>query len=125
MQVSFGYTSILKTHWKNGLMPTVKKGLYGDELTLENVSLEHIKPHSKSGSTDLYNLALASKNKNLKRKNKPLYEVLNLEQAQVYLNQFKGIELPEFNGNAYAYYTGETIRRCLAEKNNQFINLQA
>ena len=51
MQVSFGYTSILKTHWKNGLMPTVTKGLYGDELTQENVSLEHIKPHSWSGST--------------------------------------------------------------------------
>ena len=68
MQISFGYTSILKTHWKNGLMPTVTKGLYGDELTLENVSLEHIKPHSWSGTTDLYNLALASKKKEFKEK---------------------------------------------------------
>ena len=119
MQVSFGYTSILKTHWKNGLMPTVKKGLYGDELTQENVSLEHIKPHSWSGSTDLYNLALASKNKNSKRKNRPLYEVLTLEQAMKYLAQFKDIDLPDFNGNAYAYYAGETIRRCLTEKPNK------
>ena len=125
MQVSFGYTSILKTYWKNGLMPTVTKGLYGDELTLDNVSLEHIKPHSWSGTTGLYNLALASQKKNSKRKNRPLYEVLNLEQAQKYLNQFKGIDLPDFNGNAYAYFTGETIRRCLKEQPKKFFHLHA
>ncbi len=125
MQVSFGYTSILKTHWKNGLMPTVTKGLYGDDLTQENVSLEHIKPHSLSGSTDLYNLALASRKKNLKRKNRPLYEVLNFEQARKYLSQFEGIDLPDFNGNAYAYFTGERIRRCLNENPKKILNLKA
>ncbi len=116
MQVSFGYTSILKTHWKNGLMPSVKNGLYGETLTIENVSLEHLKPHSLSGSTDLYNFALASKKANQKRKNRSLYEVLNFEQAKKYLEQFKNIDLPDFNGNAYIQYAGETIRRCLTPK---------
>ncbi len=125
MKISFGYTSELKTLWKKGALPTVTRGLYGDELTLENVSLEHIKPHSLSGPTELYNLALASKKKNSKRKNRPLYEVLNFEQAKNYLNQFLDIDLPEFNGNAYAYYTGETIRRCLNENPNRILNLRA
>ena len=60
---SFGYSSPLKTIWKKGGLPTVKKGFYGDTLTKKNVSLEHLKARSKGGKTSLENLVLASKEK--------------------------------------------------------------
>ena len=42
-------------------MPSVKYGLYGGELNIDNVSLEHLKPHSWGGKTEWGNLALAEK----------------------------------------------------------------
>lgn len=89
MNVTFnGYKSSLKTAWKKGLLPNVKVGLYGDKLTLENVSLDHLRPISKGGKTELNNLALASKEKNELRGNRDLKEVLTRQQAMEYIKQF-------------------------------------
>ena len=113
MQITFsGNNSILMTYWRQGLMPSVKKGLYGNILTQKNVSLEHLQPASKRGHTALYNLALATKYKNNLRKNSPLSQFLTKEQAENYLKQFKGIYLPEFNGDVYIKRVKETIIRC-------------
>ena len=100
--VSFGsYQSVLKTLYKKGQMPSVKKGLYGDILTKDNVSLEHLKPHSKGGETILSNLALASKRTNNSRGNKPLTDVLNWEMLKEYLDQFNFNIKGKFNGEEY------------------------
>lgn len=89
MQITFnGYKSPLKTAWKKGLLPEVKKGLYGDTLTLQNLSLDHLKPVSKGGKTELNNLALASKEKNELRGNRDLKEVLTKQQVIDYIKQF-------------------------------------
>ena len=65
---TFGYSHPLKTLYRQGKLP-VRYGFYGDKLTQKNVSLEHLKPHSKGGKTELSNLVLASKQKNQARGN--------------------------------------------------------
>jgi len=83
-----GFKSPLKTLWKKGQLWNVKRGLYGDILTLENCSLEHLLPISKGGKTELSNLALASKEKNGLRGNLPLKDFLTRKQAVDYVVQF-------------------------------------
>ena len=108
--VSFGsYQNILKTLYKKGQMPQVKKGLYGDILTKDNVSLEHLKPHSEGGQTILSNLALASKSKNNARGAKPLKDVLNWEMVDEYLSQFN-FRIKGFDGEKYANMIRKTLK---------------
>lgn len=83
-----GYHSPLKRMWRQGKLPHVKKGLYGDILTQENLSLEHLLPVSKGGKTTMDNLVLASKEKNSLRGNRDLKEVLSRKQAMDYILQF-------------------------------------
>ena len=117
MFISFsGNRSILMLYWKAGLMPSVRRGLYGDILTKKNVSIEHLLPESKGGRTSLDNLALATKNNNYNRKNYPLSKFLTPKQAQNYLKQFKGIYLPDFNGDAYIQQVKATIIKCFRKE---------
>ena len=103
LQVSFsgGYHHYLKTYFDKGLLPTVKKGLYGDPININNRSLEHMIPRSKKGPTELWNLALASVRKNNKRGCRPLQEVLTQEQLEDYALQFKDVKVRKLCGNAY------------------------
>lgn len=102
-QINFGsYQSVLKTLFKKGKLPNVKKGIYGDLIDVNNVSLEHLLPASEGGTTNLSNLALASKRNNNKRGNQPLNIVLNWSMINEYLDQFTNIFIPnKFNGNKY------------------------
>ena len=110
--VSFGsYNSILKTAWKKGQLPTVTKGIYGNILTNDNLSLEHVIPHSLGGATRLDNLMLAEKTANAKRGIKPLMEVISYEQLFDYLKQFIDIKIKKFNGNEYIIKVLKTIGR--------------
>lgn len=89
MIISFnGYHSPLKRMWRQGKLPNVKKGLYGDILTQENLSLEHLLPVSKGGKTTMDNLVLASKEKNSLRGNRDLKDVITRKQALDYILQF-------------------------------------
>ena len=110
--VSFkSYNSILKTAWKQGKLPTVTKGIYGNILTPDNLSLEHIIPHSLGGATRLNNLMLAEKTANARRGIKPLMEVISYEQLMDYLKQFIGIKIKRFNGDEYIREILKTIER--------------
>lgn len=106
---SFGYSHQLKTLYKKGKLP-IKYGFYGDVLTKENVTLEHLKCKSEGGRTKLENLVLASANKNQERANRPLGDMLNWEDAGRYLEQFRNVSLKDFNGNHYIKVILETIR---------------
>lgn len=101
MGLTFQYNSPLKTLWRKGKLPSVKYGFYGDVLTQKNVSLEHLKAHSKGGKTNLTNLVLASKSKNQARGNKAIDDYLEVNNLVRYLNQFKDIKLRDFDGNKY------------------------
>lgn len=99
--VSFGYSSPLKTVWKQGRLPTVTRGIYGNILTKDNISLEHIIPHSLGGKTTIDNLMLAERTANMRRGTRPLMEVISFEQLFDYLQQFVGVKVKGFNGNDY------------------------
>ena len=99
--LSFGsYKNALKTLFKKGKFPSVKKGLYGEKLTVANASLEHLKPHSLGGQTITSNLALASKELNNARGNQPLTSVLTYKQLEAYLRQFN-FKIHGFDGYKY------------------------
>lgn len=112
---NFGYKHPLKTMWLKNKLPKVKFGLYGDRLTKENVSLEHLKPHSKGGKTDYDNLVLASKINNQKRSNKPIKDYLTIENLTRYLTQFKDTKIDGFNGNDYIAKIIKTIGGLIKE----------
>ena len=114
--LTFGYQNILKTLYKKGKLPSVKYGFYGDELTKGTVTLEHIRPRSKGGKTELCNLVLASANKNQERGNRPLEEVLNWECVGKYLEQFRNVQVKNFNGNKYIEMILRTIKKCYNKK---------
>lgn len=99
--ISFGYQHPLKTLWKKGLLPTVKKGFYGDKLTMKTVSLEHLQPKSQGGKTSLDNLVLASKRTNNLRGDKPLQLFIMKQKAIEYFYQFINIKIKGFDGNKY------------------------
>ena len=113
--ITFGYHSVLKDLFKEDKLPSVKFGLYGDKLTKENVSLEHLIPHSKNGKSKLYNFTLASKHKNSLRSNDDIRKFLTPEMAKKYLDQFVNIETvskkgTKFNGNAYIDMIKNTLK---------------
>lgn len=97
--ITFGVR--MKRLWKQGKLPQVKKGLYGGELTNENVTNEHIVPKSKGGANNDSNMALATEANNNARGNEPIDKFVTQEQAEEYANQFKGIKRPDFDGDSY------------------------
>lgn len=106
---SFGYSHALKTAWKKGALPQVKRGFYGEKLTKKNVSLEHLKPKSQGGETKWHNLVLADNKINNERGDKPLSEYINYKAMGEYLDQFKNIKVKGFDGNKYIAMILETV----------------
>lgn len=106
----------MKTLYKKNKLPSVQYGFYGDKLTKGTVTLEHLRPRSKGGKTELCNLVLASANKNQERGNRPLEEVLNWECVGKYLEQFRNIQVENFNGNKYIEMILRTIKKCYNKK---------
>ena len=113
---TFGYTSPLKTLWRQGKLPSVKYGFYGDRLTQENITLEHLRPRSKHGKTELSNLVLATESNNVKRGSKPLINFLYWDNVERYLNQFKDINVEGFIGNQYIKAIMRTLNKLLKEQ---------
>lgn len=108
--ISFGYNSPLKTLYKRGKMPNVIYGFYGDKLTNKNVTLEHLKPHSKGGKSCLSNFVLASKRNNSNRGNEDIRKFAVKENIITYLSQFIDIKLPNFDGNKYIQNILQTLK---------------
>ena len=110
-----GYNSILKDMYKDGRLPSVKVGLYGGRLSKQTVSLEHIKPASKGGSTTLKNMALATKDNNRLRGNRDINNYLTKAMLYNYLIQFKDLIVKYkgkiFNGNKYITNIISTLKK--------------
>lgn len=96
-----GYQHPLKTLFKKGKMPSVQYGLYGEKIGPNNVSLEHLKPHSWGGKTEWGNLALADRKANTARGSRPLADALSWDMLEAYLGQFNFRIKNVFNGYEY------------------------
>ena len=117
--IVFTKKSILKTLLVEGLIP-LKKGMYGGELSrepnnLNSVTLEHIQPHSKGGSSSLANYALVTAKNNQSRSDQPLWKVFNKEAFDEYCESFKDLEIPYesgiFKGNSYVEGITKTVTK--------------
>ena len=111
--IPFGYTSIIKTAWNKGLMPSVQIGIYGGKLTPKNITIEHVLPISKGGKTTLSNIALATYSNNIKRGSKPLKWFLDMDIFEQYLKQFEGVKIMGFDGKKYIEVLTATVERIL------------
>lgn len=109
--IHFGYSSILKKEWRAGNLPSVKRGLYGDVLTKNNLSLEHIQTRESGGISALKNYALASKRANWLRGNKDIHEFLTIEMIRKYLSQFIGVKTRKFDGDKYIQMVTPTFEK--------------
>ena len=109
--ITFGYSNILKTQYLRGNLKTVKYGFYGDKLTKKNVTLEHLKPKSKGGKSELENFVLASKHCNQARGNQNLSLFIDKENALRYLLQFVGVKAETFNGDIYIKMIIKTLKK--------------
>lgn len=112
---AFGYSHELKTLYKKGLIK-IDYDFYGDKLTKDSATLEHLKPHSKGGKTTLSNLVLATRKSNQMRGNRPLREYYNPAAAENYFNYFKGLFVRGFNGDKYIKLIKRTISNLLKER---------
>ena len=101
----------LKRLWDQGKLPTVKYGFYGDPLTPQNVTREHLEPASLGGTKRFGNIVLASKQKNNARGNKDIGLFANWDNAKRYLAQFKDVNLPELRGSRYIKAVIKTLKK--------------
>jgi hypothetical protein len=107
---TFGYKNILKTEFLKGHFKTVQYGFYGDKLTCKNVTLEHLKPKSKGGKSELFNFVLASKAKNMNRANYDIKNFVKKDTIAQYLAQFIGLKTEKFNGDKYIKMILKTLK---------------
>ena len=103
------FKSQLKKLYKKGKL-SIKYGLYGEELTKKNVTDEHLLPRCFGGSSDLSNIALATKEANWRRGSEPIEIFLSLGMLRNYCKQFKGIKIRGFNGDEYVKGIIKTIK---------------
>ena len=99
--VSFQYNHPLKKAFDKGLMPEVKKGLLGHELTIKTRSIEHLTPKSQGGGLGWNNVALTDKMANSRRGVKPIEEIVTKEMWIKYLKQFVNVKNYLVDGMVY------------------------
>ena len=114
-QPSFGYSSPLKTDFKNGLIK-LEKGVYGGSLKRKkNASLDHIIPKSKGGTSDIYNYFLSNKIMNMARGNRPLKDFIKLEQFLEYLSAMLEVKTKNIDGVDYCKGMIKNVLKALKE----------
>jgi hypothetical protein len=109
--VSFGYSNELKTLFKKGKLPSVIYDAFGEKLTPDNVSLDHIIPKSEGGLSKTANYMLATQYWNHLRGSKPLSGFLTPENLKRYLDQFVDVIVDGFNGNKYIKDVLKTLEK--------------
>lgn len=108
------FKSRLKKLYKQGKI-NIEYDIYGNKLTKKNVTDEHIKCRCYGGTSDLSNIALATKEANWARGCKPIEEFLTYGQLRQYLLQFKDVKLPNFDGNEYIAGIRKTIKELIGD----------
>ena len=101
--IIFGYKSVLKTLFKEGKLPSVQVDIYGKSIKpdMKDLTIEHIVPKVKGGKSKLINYALANYLDNQKRSSGELLKYTTIENIKNWYSQFKGVILPNFNGDEY------------------------
>lgn len=99
--LGFKYNHPIKKAFDKGLMPEVKRGLLGHELTKKTRSLEHLTPKSQGGTLAWDNVALTDKLANSKRGITPIEELVTKQMWIDYLKQFVNVKNKFMDGMEY------------------------
>lgn len=87
-----GYNSKLKKMYRQGKLPKNLVDMGGNKLNQENLSLDHIQPHSKGGPTTEDNLVLTTKKFNSLRGDRHILEVVTKENLIKWVKQYLSLE---------------------------------
>lgn len=99
--LGFKYNHPIKKAFDKGLLPDVKRGLLGHELTKKTRSLEHLTPKSLGGTLAWDNVALTDKTANSKRGITPIEELVTKQMWIDYLKQFVNVKNKFMDGMEY------------------------
>lgn len=94
------FDSRIKKLFKSGKLK-LDYGLYGEPLTKENVSDEHIVCRCYGGKTIESNIALASKEMNNKRGCQPIEKFVTIEMVNAYIERIRQNNIKGYDIEAY------------------------
>lgn len=94
------FDSRIKKLFKSGKLK-LDYGLYGEPLTKENVSDEHIICRCYGGKTIESNIALASKEMNNKRGCQPIEKFVTIEMVNAYIERIRQNNVKGYDIEAY------------------------
>ena len=103
-----GYSFKLKTLYKQGKLPKDLVDIGGNKLTNKNLSGDHAIPRSKGGKNTEANMMLATKQFNNMRGNRPLREVVSMDNLIKWVNQY--INLEEIDGFNFQKYVKNILK---------------
>lgn len=107
--ISFGgYNFKLKKMYRQGKLPNNLVDLGGNKITQSNLSGDHAIPKSKGGKTTDDNMILATKNFNSLRGNRPLREVVTMDNLIKWVNQY--IQLKPIDGFDFQKYVAGILK---------------
>lgn len=102
-KISFGgYNFKLKKLYREGKLPKDLVDMGGNRITQKNLSGDHGVPRSKGGKTIDSNMILATKQFNSLRGNRPLREVVTIDNLIKWVNQY--IKLKPIEGFDFVRY---------------------
>lgn len=94
------FDSRIKKLFKSGKLK-LDYGLYGEPLTKENVSDEHIVCRCYGGKTIESNIALASKEMNNRRGCQPIEKFVTIEMVNAYIERIRQNNIKGYDIEAY------------------------
>lgn len=97
-----GYNFKLKTLYRQGKLPKDLVDLGGNKITQKNLSGDHALAKSKGGKNSKDNMVLATKQFNSMRGNRPLKEVVTMENLVKWANQY--LKLKPIDGFDFVQY---------------------
>jgi len=109
------FDSKIKKLFKQGKLK-LDYGLYGERLTKENVSDEHIVCKCYGGKTVESNIALASKEMNNKRGCKPIEQFVTIEMVNAYIQRVRQNNLKCYDIEEYCNGIIRTFSKIFGEE---------
>ena len=97
-----GYNFKLKKLFRQGKLPKDLVDLGGNKITQKNLSGDHALAKSKGGKNSKDNMVLATKQFNSMRGNRPLKEVVTMENLVKWANQY--LKLKPIDGFDFVQY---------------------
>lgn len=103
-----GYDFKLKRMYRDGKLPKNLIDIGGNRITQRNLSGDHAVPRSKGGKTTDGNMMLATKQFNSLRGNRPLKEVVTIENLSKWVKQY--LELDKIDGFDFKQYVVSILK---------------